>query len=569
MLICLLLFLTGTIAQAGPLWTIVPVKGSNPTQTVAENAEGHVRYLVQNQSSRSKQLVIWETTGVTQVAPCQLSPKGEANDSCILHLAITGRLLPQGGVDGGPRLCQANSNGSPNPNQCYWPSRDDSLKITRGPAVSALISVSPSTLIFPVDGIGSITITNSALSKDATQNLQIPIPHGSNVRIQSTTCRPNLPIGASCVVNFTAAAAQELTDIAISGSNTNTANVAVQTLSAPAMLTVIPTVVRVFEHQTFVVTVQNRITSQTGAQNVAPIIPSNSNISVSNNTCGASLAIGQSCTITLLAGTPEGPTLIAIAGSNTNTPVVSTTVTDQVQVRLSPEQSERIVPVGGGTPLSLTLTYDTIGGPVTSFTVVDHAACPLLSVNDTNCINLSSGNSCTLELSSNTPYVPCTITITGADPMPIAFSYPNGLIFEVNGMNGKMVADSSIQFKSTWTWISGSGVFNSRSATDGVANTDAIVVNSLCTDSPGNCAAQRCRNLGPEWYLPAVNEMSAVYNVLCPNFSCLFGDFQSYFWTSTQTSTYFEVLMIDFSSYGTTFLQSPIVPNHVRCMSQF
>ncbi|RFF26813.1 DUF1566 domain-containing protein, partial [Wenzhouxiangella sp. 15181] len=62
------------------------------------------------------------------------------------------------------------------------------------------------------------------------------------------------------------------------------------------------------------------------AENVVATIPVGSDISVQGTTCGASLAVGDSCQITFTAPAPEGPTDIAIAGSNTNTVLVAVTV---------------------------------------------------------------------------------------------------------------------------------------------------------------------------------------------------------------------------------------------------
>ena len=570
-LISLFLLLTGTTVQAAkPLWTILSIPGSTPIQIVPENAEATVRYIVKNQTGKFKNLVIWPISGVTQTTPCQLAPQGAAGDICILNLTMTGSQLPRNGIHGGPQLCQANSNGSPNPNQCYQPSNIDSLNITRGPSVGAIITVNPLTLTFPVEGTGVITITNSAASQEMTTNLQIPIPSSSNIRIQSTTCGPNLAVGASCTVTFTATAAQELTNIAIKGSNTNTANLAVQAVLSPALITVTPTTVYVFEHKIFDVTVTTRLTSRTPAQNIAATIPSNSNISVSGSTCGTNLEVGHSCTITFVADTPEGPTTISIDGSNTNTQMVNTTVTNQAHVSITPVQQDRVVPVSS-VSLPMNLSYDTIGGPVTSFTVTDKSACPNLLVNDTGCTNISPGNSCTLELSSDTPYLPCMITISGGNSTLIAFSYLNGLVFEVNGSGGKIVTDSPQEFKSAW--LNSAGTVNGAfSTSDGTSNTNAIVNNSRCLNAPNYCAAQRCRNIGAEWYLPAIDELRSVYNALCSNNTCNFGGFSTaigpYYWSSTQSGDNFTILSLDFV-FGEVAYEFQTLIDPTRCIRQF
>ncbi|KGP64109.1 hypothetical protein EP47_08170 [Legionella norrlandica] len=130
-LVSLFSWLMLTVVQAaGPLWTIVPASGNNPTQTVPENGTAVVQYIVQNQSGKSKKLVIQSMPGITQTTPCLLAPKGRAGSSCVLNLAINGRALPRSGIHSGPAVCQANPDGTPNPNQCYQPSAINSLNIT-------------------------------------------------------------------------------------------------------------------------------------------------------------------------------------------------------------------------------------------------------------------------------------------------------------------------------------------------------------------------------------------------------------------------------------------------------
>src|SRR5690606_30104446 len=71
--------------------------------------------------------------GISQAGgPCVLAAKTAANPTptCTLTLNINGSALPANKIVGGPVLCQANSNGTPNANQCYQPGRADSLNIT-------------------------------------------------------------------------------------------------------------------------------------------------------------------------------------------------------------------------------------------------------------------------------------------------------------------------------------------------------------------------------------------------------------------------------------------------------
>src|SRR5688572_595022 len=118
--VCVSLFflLAVSAVQGGiPLWTFTPAPGSSPTRTVPENITALVQYVVQNQSSKAKRLVMKPILGIQQTTPCQLAPIGQVGSTCILDLSITGSALPAAGVQGGPELCQANLDGTPNPNQ--------------------------------------------------------------------------------------------------------------------------------------------------------------------------------------------------------------------------------------------------------------------------------------------------------------------------------------------------------------------------------------------------------------------------------------------------------------------
>lgn len=224
LLTVLLSCLLWTSAQAAaPLWTMVPAAGSNPSQTVPENSTATVQYVVQNQSGKPKQLVIQPLPDISQTAPCQLAPRGQAGSSCTLNLAINGSALPAGGVHGGPSLCQTNPDGRPNPNQCYRPSAVHILNITKGGAELAALAVSPPMLdLVAGSGMpGFLTITNNSSSITA-QDVQATLPASwADVTQDASNCVAIAPNGGSCQLQFTPGAGTHTPEsIAISGSNT-------------------------------------------------------------------------------------------------------------------------------------------------------------------------------------------------------------------------------------------------------------------------------------------------------------------------------------------------------------
>ena len=92
-----------------------------------------------------------------------------------------------------------------------------------------------------------------------------------------------------------------------------------------------------------------------------------------------------------------------------------------------------------------------------------------------------------------------------------------GIVFEVwdGGRHGKIVSlneteaawDSRVKWDSG-EWINGTTTY-ADSESDGKANTDKLMSRS---DSQYFLAAKWCRDKGASWYLPALNELEAIYN---------------------------------------------------------
>lgn len=136
-----------------PLWIFTPETATSVEFPV--NLTSSIIYTVSNQSSRSRSLVIKPIQGVTQVSSCVLAPKGQTGDTCSLNLSITGSDLPQQGISGGPVLCQSDSNGAPNPLECYQPSPSDVLNITVGPSITDAVDWRVHGVVTPVKNQGS------------------------------------------------------------------------------------------------------------------------------------------------------------------------------------------------------------------------------------------------------------------------------------------------------------------------------------------------------------------------------------------------------------------------------
>jgi hypothetical protein len=118
------------MAHAGiPVWTFDSVPGYSPKVIVLKRGSTIIKYKVTNQSKKKHTLAMQPLAGISQTDLCRLEPKGSLHSSCILTLTVTGSELPRSGISGGPVLCQVNSNGSPNPNECYRPNKANELNI--------------------------------------------------------------------------------------------------------------------------------------------------------------------------------------------------------------------------------------------------------------------------------------------------------------------------------------------------------------------------------------------------------------------------------------------------------
>ena len=317
-----LIFTFSTSYAAFPLWTFTPNINYPPQVSITPNQTATVVYTVQNQSYKAKSLVIKATPGVEQVYPCQLAPVGQPGSSCSLILTVTGNKLSNDGVHTGPILCQSNSNGTPNSNQCYQPSAADSLNVTvTHPTAGVTISVNPFIFLMAENSTETVTVTNDANSSDSANNVSATIPGGSGISVQSTTCGSSLAIGANCTITFASTIQVGPIIIPIKGDNTNTVNVYTTVTDQPLISITGPSQ-------------QNRVISTDGFTALDLIITNDSNsiinahnitvsdktscpnLSVDHSSC-ISVAPGNSCQLALTTTTPYAPCNITISGTNT------------------------------------------------------------------------------------------------------------------------------------------------------------------------------------------------------------------------------------------------------------
>ena len=100
------------------------------------------------------------------------------------------------------------------------------------------------------------------------------------------------------------------------------------------------------------------------------------------------------------------------------------------------------------------------------------------------------------------------------------------------------------------------------STTNGEENTN-IIINTSCPSYP-NKAAQVCRDLGRQWYLPAREELQVLYN----NRSSIGGFSTESYWSSTEDDSYYAWLLF-FSNGVWYYFGTKTSPNLVRCVRGF
>lgn len=205
-----------TMAQAGlPMWGFTA--NGNPAVMVSAAGTVSISYTINNNSKKPHRLVLSSKTptGISQSgSPCVLAAKSPSNPNptCTLNLKIKGSALPANTISGGPYLCEANSNDTPNPNRCYQANSANALTITRiaVPGATTLNSSipSPSTLTLSVKNPSMnpgltgnpriITITNTGSESAVDLNVDYHTPPGGTTL--STTCGSFLAAGATCSI---------------------------------------------------------------------------------------------------------------------------------------------------------------------------------------------------------------------------------------------------------------------------------------------------------------------------------------------------------------------------------
>ncbi len=127
------MFIAGGACAASPILTFTPLTPTKFELSAVDTAL--VKYVVQNQSSKLHRLVMKPIPGIHQITTPGSCPSSfilDGKQTCTLTLEANGSLL-KGSIQGGPAVCQQQSDGSPNALFCYQPSAANVLNITLTP----------------------------------------------------------------------------------------------------------------------------------------------------------------------------------------------------------------------------------------------------------------------------------------------------------------------------------------------------------------------------------------------------------------------------------------------------
>ncbi|AUH71510.1 Ig-like domain-containing protein [Legionella sainthelensi] len=313
LLIGLFAFSFMAMAQAaGPLWTFAPVDGYPSSLTISNTGTATVKYTVTNQTNKKRTLVMQPQVGVSQTQPCTVGPKGSTSSSCTLTLTISGSLIPPSGVSGGPGLCQANPNGTPNPNLCYQPSPANilNIKVTAEPSLVSIdvTPVNPAIAQGITQQFNATGIYSDNSTKDLTTSV---IWSSSNTSIATISSSTGLAEGIS---------QGTVTISATSGAIVGTTNLTVTTAKLKSIV-VKPTNPQIAQGTTQQFIAEGIFTDGSIHNITSSVVWSSSNTTValiSNRLATNGLAAGRSAgsaTITATLGGISGTTTLTVTNA--------------------------------------------------------------------------------------------------------------------------------------------------------------------------------------------------------------------------------------------------------------
>ncbi|HHF7346453.1 TPA: hypothetical protein ACPSKB_002894, partial [Legionella feeleii] len=281
--------------------------------------------------------------------------------------------------------------------------------------------------------------------------------------------------------------------------------------------------------------------------NVAPVVPAGM---TATSFCPAALPPQNSCNITFGGNIPQTAT-VNIAGTNTNTiPIVVQIVAVPI-LTVTPLGPLISIDNNGAVATAVTLTNTSTTANVTGVSATLPASwVGTVNLDDSQCANLAPspgpGNTCQLLFSSDTPFIPAVLPITTtspiANPLEIAIGFTSGssndIVYMVDTgtqtMNLVTPADNFVDI-----WGSVLNLYTGAiDPNNGSQNTQLIIQ----TYGNDDYAANNCTEFGGSgvttWYLPAINQLNAIYtNLLNVDSSGIsLGNFQTTnpYWTSNQ-----------------------------------
>lgn len=530
---------------------IVSVKNLSGAISIPKNAAASLNIeLTQNPSTPSALSFVLSNSlpqGVSLVtqgsSPCpnvstlcgpsfNLSPGGR----CCLSLALdasklnvganTFNLLFRGGIAGQPIPNPAAFAFQTGPLKVTVTANDEFFTVT--PTAGANGSISPDT---PQE-----VAYGNAVTFTATANLNYVV---NQWLVNSTPAQVG---GTSFTLNHVTS------DSAVSVTFSNT---------PPAQLSLTPTTLSFTAGSSTAQSVEvTNLSDVTTVENLAATIPGGSSVTISSQTCGATLSPGDHCTYSFLPGSTVGSTEVTIAGSNTTTPPttvsINTSAPPTTTISASSTNITMTYPAGDTSSSgSVTITNTGTTNPALNVQAdLSGLTCtePSSNITASTCPSIApNGGTCTITFSTTSPHstvcLPGSVTISGSNVATalteqMAFQIAGYYIFALNSDSSGSASGTSPQGLSTA--VTNNLAFDSSCSSfppynchttwttaaenlyDGGANTISIIGQASASGQLSDVqAANQCNNITSDntgsvtagtWYLPAVCQMGLSIN---------------------------------------------------------
>ena len=399
-----------------------------------------------------------------------------------------------------------------------------------GLGTTGVVAASPSSLAFGSADVGSstanqsVTLSNGATSLLSITGISVTGANASDFIITGTTCSATLSVAAACTatvtfkpaatgtrtasLTFTDSASGSPQSVALSGvggSAPATASASPASLSFPGTSVA-------SSSAPLTVTLTNGPGSPISISSIGVSGSNASDFLVSSNTCGASLAIAASCTVSIVfepgaAGTrtanltfadsaTNSPQIVALSGSGSSTGATSVSPSGLTwaAVAVGNKSGQKTVTVTNGNGAAITISSISFSGANPGDFSVFSKTCDATLAPATSCsLNILFGptgtgtRTATLNLADSDTNSPQTVSVSGLGTSGVVAAAPGSLSFGSAALGTSTAAQSIVLSNGNTSPITISSV-----AIGGVNASDFVLAANTCGSTlsvNGSCSA--------------------------------------------------------------------------------